>query len=118
MGHQQWAGSSRRDLDPEAAKSVAAILQTLATPSRLRILAALESGPLTVGELIDAVEMEQSAVSHQLRRLRELGFVATERHGRQITYQLYDNHVAELIDQALGHAEHLRLAAANRAAAQ
>lgn len=65
----------------------------------------------TVGELADAVGMEQSAVSHQLRMLRHLGLVHGERSGRSITYALYDHHVAQLLDEAVYHAEHLRLGA-------
>lgn len=58
--------------------------------------------------------MEQSAVSHQLRLLRELGFVTAQRHGRHIQYQLYDSHIGELIEQTLSHAEHLRLGLVER----
>jgi DNA-binding transcriptional ArsR family regulator len=60
--------------------------------------------------------MEQSAVSHQLRLLRNLGLVGDERHGRTIVYSLYDNHVAQLLDEAVYHAEHLRLGAPDRTA--
>ncbi|WP_445259059.1 ArsR/SmtB family transcription factor [Nocardioides aurantiacus] len=91
----------------EAARALADILQTLATPSRLLILDRLRTGPLTVGEIATSVGMEQSAVSHQLRHLREHGFVDAERHGRHISYRLVDDHVVELIDQASAHAEHL-----------
>ena len=72
------------------------------------ILATLQAGPRTVGGLVEAVGMEQSAVSHQLRLLRDRGWVAAERHGKSISYRLFDDHVAELIEQALYHAEHLR----------
>jgi len=58
--------------------------------------------------------MEQSAVSHQLRLLRNLGLVEGQREGRRIIYSLYDDHVAELIEQAIYHAEHVRLGAADR----
>jgi DNA-binding transcriptional ArsR family regulator len=96
-------------LDVAAAKSIATTLQALATPSRLLILGRLRQGSATVGELAEAVQMEQSAVSHQLRLLRNLGLVDGERHGRTIVYSLYDNHVAQLLDQAIYHADHLRL---------
>lgn len=71
-------------------------------------------GPATVGELAEAVEMEQSAVSHQLRMLRHLGLVHGQRSGRSITYALYDNHVAQLLEEAVYHVEHLRLGAPDR----
>lgn len=96
-------------LTAQNAPKVAATLQALATPSRLLILARLREGPLPATELAAAVDMEQSACSHQLRLLRNLGLVTGTRQGRSIVYALYDNHVAELLDQALYHVEHLRL---------
>ena len=112
MGHGVEGKVTRAVLDAATAKSVATTLQALATPSRLLILATLQSGPSTVGHLSETVGMEQSAVSHQLRLLRHLGLVDGQRHGRNIVYSLYDDHVSELIDQAVYHAEHLRLGAA------
>ena len=117
MGHGVDVRASRTRLDLAAAKSVATTLQALATPSRLMILARLREGSTTVGELADAVQMEQSAVSHQLRVLRNLGLVDGVRQGRSIVYSLYDNHVAQLLDEAIYHAEHLRLGAPDRPAA-
>lgn len=97
-------------LDADSAATVAATLQALATPSRLRILTRLRHGACSVGDLVDAVEMEQSAVSHQLRLLRALGLVTATRQGRSMIYSLYDNHVAMLLDEAVYHIEHLGLA--------
>lgn len=98
-------------LDAETAKAAAETLQALAAPSRLLILSRLRQGSCTVGELASAVGMERSAVSHQLRVLRHLGLVDTQRDGRAIVYALYDNHVAMLLDEAVYHTEHLRLGA-------
>ncbi len=112
MGHgiDTVTGATPRErLDAVGTADVAATLQALATPSRLYILARLQEGPCSVGDLAEAVGMEPSACSHQLRLLRNLGLVTGERHGRSIVYALYDNHVAELLDQALYHVEHLRL---------
>ncbi|MEC3918629.1 ArsR/SmtB family transcription factor [Nocardia sp. CDC160] len=110
MGH----GVEGRDrpaarLDAESAAHVANTLQALATPSRLLILTELRQGPLPVTELAQAVGMEQSAVSHQLRLLRNLGLVTGTRTGRSIIYSLYDTHVAQLLDEAIYHIDHLRL---------
>ncbi|MDP9116554.1 MAG: metalloregulator ArsR/SmtB family transcription factor [Actinomycetota bacterium] len=117
MGH----GVEGRDtpaarLDADSAVAVAATLQALTAPSRLLILATLRHGPSTVSELTEAVGMEQSAVSHQLRLLRTMGLVTTSRSGRNVTYSLYDDHVASLLDEAVYHAEHLRLGAPRRRA--
>ncbi|MFE0328324.1 ArsR/SmtB family transcription factor [Streptomyces sp. NPDC003753] len=112
MGHGAAppAGSvPRGHLDAASAAKVATTLQALATPSRLLILARLRQGPLPATELATEVGMEQSACSHQLRLLRNLGLVVGTRKGRSVVYSLYDNHVAELLDQAVYHVEHLRL---------
>lgn len=112
MGHgadAKTTATARERLETVGAADVAATLQALATPSRLRILARLLEGPCAATELADAVGMEQSACSHQLRLLRNLDLVTGERRGRSIIYALYDNHVAELLEQALFHVEHLRL---------
>ncbi|MEW2290531.1 metalloregulator ArsR/SmtB family transcription factor [Streptomyces sp. NPDC047841] len=112
MGHGAAPSDNdvpRTRLDATNAARVATTLQALATPSRLLILARLREGPLPATELAAEVGMEQSACSHQLRLLRNLGLVTGTRKGRSVVYALYDNHVAELLDQALYHAEHLRL---------
>ncbi|XXZ51786.1 metalloregulator ArsR/SmtB family transcription factor [Streptomyces cavourensis] len=119
MGHGRditTGAGTRGRLDAVGAADVAATLQALATPSRLYILARLQEGPCSVGDLAEAVGMEGSACSHQLRLLRNLGLVTGERQGRSIVYSLYDDHVAELLDQALYHVEHLRLGLRDAAA--
>ena len=112
MGHgarEEEAAAPVSRLDAASAAKVATTLQALATPSRLMILTRLRESPCTVTALAEAVGMEQSAVSHQLRLLRNLGLVTGTRSGKSIVYALYDNHVAALLDQAVYHIEHLRL---------
>jgi ArsR family transcriptional regulator, nickel/cobalt-responsive transcriptional repressor len=96
-------------LDADTARDVAQTMQALATPSRVRILARLRESACSVGELAEVIGMEQSAVSHQLRILRHLGLVIGERRGRSVIYALHDSHVADLLDQAVFHVEHVRL---------
>lgn len=84
-------------------------MQALSTPSRVRILGHLRQAPSSVGDLAEAIGMEQSAVSHQLRLLRHLGLVVGDRQGRRVVYALHDPHVAVLLDEAVFHVEHLRL---------
>lgn len=84
-------------------------MQALSAPSRLRILGRLRESACGVTELAEAVGMEQSAVSHQLRLLRHLGLVVGEREGRRVVYGLHDSHVGVLLDEAIFHVEHLRL---------
>lgn len=101
-------------LEPQVAGQVAETMQALATPSRLRILACLYAGPASVGEISEAVDMDGSAVSHQLRILRHLGLVAGERDGRRVVYSLHDDHVGSLLEQAMSHVEHVRLGLVER----
>lgn len=115
MGHGREADPAEL-LDQELAGRVAETMQALATPSRLRILGRLHGGACSVGDLAAEVEMEPSAVSHQLRLLRHLGLVTGRRRGRQVLYELYDDHVAQLLEEAMSHVEHLRLGLAGRRA--
>ena len=103
-GHQTSPG----DLSVEFAGVVAETMQALATPSRVRILGRLHSGACSVNELAESVGMAPSAVSHQLRLLRHLGLVVGRRDGRRIVYDLYDDHVGEMLEQAISHVEHVR----------
>lgn len=109
MGHESNSNRLATVLDETTARSVATILQGLATPSRVRIITALEAGPMSVGEIVGTLGMEQSAVSHQLRHLRDLGLIVADREGRSVIYRLFDSHVLEIIEQGLNHAEHLLL---------
>jgi len=94
---------------PETARAVAATMQALATPSRVRILSRLAAGPCSVGELAEDLQLEQSAVSQQLRLLRHLNLVVGDRRGRHVVYALHDDHVGDLLAEAVSHAQHLRL---------
>jgi ArsR family transcriptional regulator, nickel/cobalt-responsive transcriptional repressor len=116
MAHGRLAGSD--ELDTEFADAVAITMQALATASRVRILGRLRSGPSSVAELAAAVGMEGSAVSHQLRLLRHLGFVVGRRDGRQVVYDLHDDHVAHLLDEAISHVEHVQLGLAGRSSSR
>ena len=114
MSHGVRGAASMGRLDPETARQVAETMQALAAASRVRILARLRESACSVGELAEAVGMEQSAVSHQLRLLRHLGLVVGERVGRRTVYALHDTHVGDLLEQAVSHVHHVRLGLAVR----
>jgi DNA-binding transcriptional ArsR family regulator len=99
------AGDANFQLDAAVAERVADTMFALSTPSRVQILVCLLQRPHSVSELIDALGMEQSAVSHQLRVLREHKLVEAQREGRRQMYTLSDEHVAALLDDALRHVE-------------
>jgi len=114
MAHGVQGQAHGGKVDAATAREVAQTMQALATPSRVRILGRLRESACSVGELAAAVGMEQSAVSHQLRILRHLGLVIGERRGRSVIYALHDSHVADLLDQAVFHIEHVRLGYSER----
>jgi DNA-binding transcriptional ArsR family regulator len=116
MAHGDQPDIDRLVGDAAYARAAAESIQALSAPSRLRILARLHAGPASVGQLAQSVGMEGSAVSHQLRLLRHLGLVVGRRDGRQVVYELHDDHVAELLEQMVSHVEHLRLGIAGRRA--
>ena len=90
---------------PDAVSATVALLSAMAHPARLRVLVALSRlGPRSVGELQALVGIEQSALSHQLRTLRDAGLVAREVRGRLRVYRLDDQHVAHVVEDALSHA--------------
>ncbi|MBI4828123.1 MAG: helix-turn-helix transcriptional regulator [Nitrospinae bacterium] len=84
------------------------MFKTLADTSRVRIIGALSAGPLCVHDLAQAVGMTQSAVSHQLRTLRQARVVAFTREGKLVHYRLADAHVRDLLSAVFAHAGHGR----------
>jgi len=100
-------GPNRRSLpvSEQAAEEVADTMFALSTPSRVLILSLLLRGPHSVSQLSAALGMEQSALSHQLRVLREHALVSVAREGRKRVYALYDEHVVTLVEEALRHVE-------------
>jgi ArsR family transcriptional regulator len=72
----------------------------------VRIVSLLADAELCVCDLAVALGMSQSAVSHQLRTLRDLRLVRWRREGRQIYYALDDDHVADLFRRGLDHVAH------------
>jgi DNA-binding transcriptional ArsR family regulator len=92
-------------LDAALAGRLADTMFALSTPSRVLILGCLLAGPRTVSDITETLGMEQSAVSHQLRVLREHHLVRAERAGRMRLYALYDEHVSVLLEAGLRHVD-------------
>ncbi len=82
---------------------VAQLFKAMADPTRLKILRALEQGEMCVCDLAAYLGVSESAVSHQLRLLRQLHLVANRRDGAVLYYRLDDHHVSELVNLALTH---------------
>ena len=71
--------------------------------TRIKILCVLRSREMCVQELADAVGMTQSAISHQLRTLKQMDLVKNRREGKTIFYSLADSHISGIIDMGLEH---------------
>jgi DNA-binding transcriptional ArsR family regulator len=78
----------------------AKLFRGFADSSCLAILDTLRSGPLTVGDIVDATGLSQSNVSNHLTCLRDCGLVSGEQQGRYVRYQLSDPRVAALLRTA------------------
>ena len=86
-------------------ETVAATFRVLGDPTRVRILEALGSREVCVGDLARTVGISESAVSHQLRLLRAMRLVRVRREGRQAYYAVDDHHILELLHQVRTHVE-------------
>jgi ArsR family transcriptional regulator, lead/cadmium/zinc/bismuth-responsive transcriptional repressor len=93
-------------LKEQTSTHLADLFSALSDPTRLRIISVLIDSEMNVGELADRLAMTESAVSHQLRGLRQLRLVRSRKNGRQVYYALDDDHVAKLYRLGLDHVEH------------
>jgi DNA-binding transcriptional ArsR family regulator len=93
-------------LDPKLVEQFADIFRALADPTRVRMLHALSHSELCVGDLAILLGMTDSAVSHQLRLLRDLRVLRARRDGKLVYYALDDEHIASLFQQTLEHLGH------------
>ncbi len=93
-------------LDKHTAAQVAELFSALSDTSRVRIISVLAEREMNVGELAEAVGLSESAVSHQLRGLRQMRLVRARKEGRFVFYALDDDHVADLFRRGLDHVLH------------
>lgn len=85
---------------------LADLFSALSDPTRLRIISVLLDGEMNVGDIAAQLAMTESAVSHQLRGLRQMKLVRARKNGRQVFYALDDDHVTKLYRLGLEHVEH------------
>lgn len=93
-------------LQEQTSTHLADLFSALSDPTRLRIISVLLEGEMNVGDIATQLSMTESAVSHQLRGLRQLRLVRARKNGRQVYYTLDDDHVAKLYRLGLDHIEH------------
>src|SRR5690606_14635067 len=97
---------SEHPLDEETLFIVSQTFKALSDPTRIRILNLLCSAEHSVNELAEKLDLGQSTVSHQLRFLKQLRLVKFRRAGTTLYYSKDDDHVINLLNQAIEHATH------------
>jgi ArsR family transcriptional regulator len=88
------------------AAELADLFSALSDASRVRIISALLAQEMSVGVLAAKLGMSESAVSHQLRGLRQMRLIRGRKEGRQVFYSLADDHVDQLFRMGLDHVKH------------
>lgn len=95
-----------QDLDEETLFIVSQTFKALSDPTRIRILNLLCTGEHSVTDIAETLNLSQSSVSHQLRFLKNLRLVKYRREGTTLFYSENDDHVMNLLKQAIEHASH------------
>ena len=91
--------------EDEVLYELADLFRVVGDSSRIKILYALHDTELCVQDIADAVQMSQSAVSHQLRVLKDSKLVRFRREGRTVYYALDDDHVRSILSMGMEHVE-------------
>lgn len=90
----------------ETASDLANLFEALSDQTRIRIISALIEGEIGVGDLVERIGLTKSAVSHQLRGLRDKRIIRTRKQGRNVFVCIDDEHVVELFKRGLDHVLH------------
>lgn len=89
--------------DIEVLFELADLFKVFGDSTRLRIMVLIADSELPVNEIAEALNMEQSTISHQLRVLRQNKLARVRREGKQMYYTLDDDHVKKIIEMGLDH---------------
>jgi DNA-binding transcriptional ArsR family regulator len=107
LGEQRWRGEPKPLMDnvlsDSTARQMAEIFKVLGDSTRIKIVHALSRETLGVCDISYLLGISQSAVSHQLRVLRNLKIVKGQKRGRRVFYSLLDEHVRRLFSELLQH---------------
>lgn len=96
------------ELEKEFLLDLAEFFKVFGDGTRIRILQLLLTGEKNVSELAEGLDMTQSAISHQLRVLRQNDLVKYRKEGKAVFYSLDDEHVKEVLEQGMSHVRHKR----------
>ncbi len=92
-------------IDDEILYDLADLFKVFSDSTRIRILVSLFDGELCVGDIADRLEMSQTAISHQLRILKQNHLIKYRRDGKSVIYSIADDHVKTIINCATEHVE-------------
>lgn len=87
----------------ETMENIAELFKAFGDPTRVHILSLLVEQELCVNDIAQAVELSQSAISHQLRILKQMHLIKFRRDGKNILYSLADDHVRTILQMGLEH---------------
>ena len=89
--------------EPEQLQNLAKFFRVFGDSTRIRILYALSQSELCVCDIASLLGMGQSAISHQLRILKQMRLVKFRRDGKSVLYSLADSHIETILDQGMEH---------------
>ena len=93
--------------DKETLENIAELFKAFADPTRVQILTVLAGGERCVTDIVEAVDISQSAVSHQLKGLKQMHLVKARRDGKNMLYSLDDDHVQTILEMGAEHVAHV-----------
>lgn len=94
--------------DKETMVQIAELFKAFGDPTRAEILSVLSGGEHCVTDIVEKLDISQSAVSHQLRILKQMHLVKARREGKNMLYSLDDDHVLIILQTGLEHVEHVK----------
>jgi DNA-binding transcriptional ArsR family regulator len=97
----------QNQMDEDQVTHLADLFKALSDPTRIKMIHALKQGELCVCDLSTILNMGQSAVSHQLRYLRNMRLIKRRKEGKMVYYCIDDSHIGNLLTQGLEHIDHL-----------
>jgi ArsR family transcriptional regulator len=92
-------------LDEHTAAHVAELFRAFSDTSRVRIMYVLSTQEMNVGGLSRSIGISESAISHHLRSLRQMGLVVARRDGKEVYYCIEDEHIIKLFGQGVNHVQ-------------